>query len=419
MDIRLHQVRPKYDLPKEFLRIPAMPPADVLRRDIVQAIRQTFEDEQINPPVPRKLGDIPISYDSITTEWLTDTLNPGSTGTVVKRHTLGPKDNGTANRRRIHLEWEGPDAEKFPASVFCKAAHALENRIVLSSGGTRSEVSFYNDVRARVDIEAPSAYFAAYDRQSWASMIMLRDIGDGAIFCTHKTVLTKAQFAEQIRILAKLHGRFYQSKEPFFETLVQYRDRFENLISFLDIETVCTNGFRAAEEVIPPRLFARQAEVWPATIKSVYHNASLPPTVVHGDVHLGIKSPACYGNWYITAEGYMGLTDWQALSRGHWSRDLAYILGTAVPADKRRLWEDEMVHLYISELEKAGGPRTDPKDAWLELRRQSFGALWYWTMTLTPSTSMPDMQSKETTLDFVGRIAALIDDHDALDAFNN
>lgn len=115
----------------------------------------------------------------------------------------------------------------------------------------------------------------------------------------------------------------------------------------------------------------------------------------------------------------MGLTDWQALSRGHWSRDLAYVLGTAVPSDKRRLWENEMVELYVSELEKEGGPKVDPKEAWLELRRQSFGALWYWTMTLTPSTSMPDMQSEETTLDFIGRIAALIDDHDALDAFED
>ncbi|KAJ5890112.1 aminoglycoside phosphotransferase protein [Penicillium tannophilum] len=388
-----------------------MPPPSALRHDIVQAIRERFDEEQLNPPVPRKFGDIPVSYDAITAEWLTATLNPDSTGTVVKHYTLGPEDNGTANRRRINLEWDGPSAAKFPASVFCKATHAVENRIVLSSGGTHSEISFYNDIRPRVEIEAPSAYFAAYDPQSWASMVMLKDIGDAATFCTHKTVLSKAQFAEQIQILARLHGKFYDSKMPFFKNLVGYKDRFNNLSSFLDIETVCTNGFKAAKEVIPARLFAREAEVWPATVKSVHRNGSLPPTVVHGDVHLG--------NWYITAEGRMGLTDWQALSRGHWSRDLAYVLGTAVPSDKRRLWENEMVELYVLELEKEGGPKVDPKEAWLELRRQSFGALWYWTMTLTPSTSMPDMQSEETTLDFIGRIAALINDHDALDSFED
>ncbi len=55
----------------------------------------------------------------------------------------------------------------------------------------------------------------------------------------------------------------------------------------LDIETVCGNGFRAAKEVIPPRLFAREAEVWPLTVKSVNRNGALPQTVVHSDVHLG------------------------------------------------------------------------------------------------------------------------------------
>ncbi len=115
----------------------------------------------------------------------------------------------------------------------------------------------------------------------------------------------------------------------------------------------------------------------------------------------------------------MGLTDWQALSHGHWSRDIAYVLGTAVPTDKRRLWEHDMVKLYVTELAKAGGPTISEEEAWKELIRQTFGPLWYWTFTLTPSKIMPEMQTKETTLDFISRITALMDDHDALDSFND
>ena len=114
----------------------------------------------------------------------------------------------------------------------------------------------------------------------------------------------------------------------------------------------------------------------------------------------------------------MGLTDWQAMARGHWSRDLAYVLGTGVPTAKRRLWEHEVVELYVSEFEKAGGPKTTVEEAWLELRRQSLGALAYWTLTLTPNKNMPDMQPEEASRDFISRICALIDDHDALDAFD-
>lgn len=115
----------------------------------------------------------------------------------------------------------------------------------------------------------------------------------------------------------------------------------------------------------------------------------------------------------------MGLTDWQATSRGHWSRDLAYVLATGVPTEKRRLWEREVVRLYVAELAKYGGPKVSEEEAWKELRRQTFGPLWYWTFTLTPSKIMPDMQPVETTLDFIGRITALMDDHDALDSYND
>ena len=106
------------------------------------------------------------------------------------------------------------------------------------------------------------------------------------------------------------------------------------------------------------------------------------------------------------------------LFRSHWSRDLAYVMGTAVPIEKRRLWEREIVELYVSEFEKAGGPKTTVEEAWLELRRQSLGALAYWTLTLTPSKVMPDMQPEAASRDFISRLCALIDDHDALDAFD-
>ncbi|CAG9984347.1 unnamed protein product [Clonostachys byssicola] len=386
-----------------------MLPVGGFRSDTVDQIRRFYEDEARNPPIPRHYGDIPISYDVITTDWLTATLARDCKNAVVKNFTLGPEDNGSANRRRIVIEWEGADADKLPTSVFCKAAHSLENRIILSVGGTYSETCFYNEIRPKMDIEAPWAYYAGYNPESWAAIIMLKDMSASTTFCNHKTLLSKEQFAEQVQMLAKVHGTFYRSKEPFFERLLAYRQRFQNLIN-VGIESACCNGFRAAKGVIPTRLFEREDEIWPATLKSVERNYSLPPTVVHGDVHLG--------NWYITPEGHMGLTDWQAMARGHWSRDLAYVMGTAVPAESRRLWEQEIVELYVAELEKAGGPKTSVEEAWFELRRQSLGALAYWTLTLTPSEAMPDMQTEAASLDFISRICTLMDDHDVLDAFD-
>jgi hypothetical protein len=255
--------------------------------EVVKHIQECYEEEQKNPPVPRNYGDIPISYDAMTTEWLTATLGGEHPGAVVKSFKLGPEDDGTSNRRHISLEWGGDGAESLPASIFCKAAHGKTNRIILANGGTHSEVTFFNRIRPIIEIEAPTAHFAAYDPDSWRSIIMLRDMGPSATFCNHKTALSKTQFAQQFQILAKLHGRFYQSKEDFFSALLGTRERFMNNVKSLDIETVCGNGFRAAKAVIPPRMFAREAEIWPLTIKSVDRNDILPHTIVHSDVHLG------------------------------------------------------------------------------------------------------------------------------------
>ncbi|KAF5023786.1 hypothetical protein F66182_4142 [Fusarium sp. NRRL 66182] len=59
----------------------------------------------------------------------------------------------------VSIIWEGVEAAKLPTSVFCKAAHSVENRITLAAGGTYSEVCFYNHIRPRLEIEAPWAYW--------------------------------------------------------------------------------------------------------------------------------------------------------------------------------------------------------------------------------------------------------------------
>jgi hypothetical protein len=55
---------------------------------------------------------------------------------------------------------------------------------------------------------------------------------------------------------------------------------------------------------------------WNAVLRSIALHDGRPATLLHNDVHLG--------NWYRTADGRMGLCDWQAVVLGHWSRDLAY-----------------------------------------------------------------------------------------------
>jgi hypothetical protein len=51
------------------------------------------------------------------------------------------------------------------------------------------------------------------------------------------------------------------------------------------------------------------------------------------------------------------------------------------------------------------------------IRQQLMTVLAFWTITLRPAPEMNDMQPESTTLTFLERILAAIEDHDALDAF--
>ncbi|MGK2908284.1 MAG: phosphotransferase [Sphingobium sp.] len=379
--------------------------------DRIDGIKAAFARDQRDDPPAVNPGDIPWRYEAITPEWMTHILCKGHPEAHVVSVTLDVPDSGTSNRRRIFVEYnEAGQALGLPGSVFCKATVDLVNRLLLSTSALLSETSFYNLIRPQLSIEAPEAWLAVYDPESFASIVMLKDLGGSVTFCSHHTQMTLERAKNQMEVLAKLHGHFYCS--PQLDTtlahMFRYDDRFAALDRDHDFKSMCEAGLRAAAEVVPSRLMAREAEVWNATLRASARHGELPLTITHGDVHLK--------NWYITGEGRMGLSDWQVTSKGHWSRDLAYTIATALTVDQRRLWEKKLLEHYLFAFAAAGGEAVPFEEAWLNYRQQMLTTLAWWTMTLTPLGDVPDMQPRDITMEFIRRIAVAIDDLDTLDS---
>jgi len=382
-----------------------------MAEDKAERIKAAYARDQREQPKALKFGDVPFSYDAITPEWLTAILCRRHPGAAVSGFALGEPDNGTSNRRRIRLSFN-PVGESagLPESFFCKATHDLANRLLLSASATFSAVSFYNRVRPLLNIDAPVSYFAGYDPESWASIIVLKDIGAEVQFCSQDTLMDRASVESQLTLLATMHGRFYGSPEftGALADLISFHRRFRNLADRYGIKECCENAVIAAEAVMPPRLFSRKEEIWAATLRSVDRQAASPETFVHGDVHLK--------NWYVRRGAAMGLGDWQCSGRGHWARDVAYAVSTSLTISDRRAVERDLVRHYLDRLQASGGPRIEFDQAWRDYREQLLSALAWWTMTLTPGRDMPDMQPRETTLTFIGRITTAMDDLDSIGA---
>ncbi|WP_197277185.1 phosphotransferase [Sphingomonas profundi] len=378
-----------------------------------EAITAAFRSEQHDEQVTRA-DQVPKSYGSITPAWLTDVLCGDAPGARVESHRFDERDDGSSNRRRIFLTYnDAGQVASLPSTVFCKAAEALENRLVLSlSGAAQIEADFYNLVRGRLDIEAPVGLYAQFDPETYASLIMMRDLGSSVRFCDDRTHMDFDHVASQMRTLAGLHSRFYESPELGGSTLPfrTWPDWWRNMMTVSpDFASSCDVAFGQAEPLMPERLFRRRAEIWPATDASVERHRALPRTLIHCDVHLK--------NWYIAADKRMGLSDFQIVSVGHWSRDVIYTMTTALTIEDRRRWEKDLVRYYLDQMAERGVPRTSEDEAWAALRQQLMTALAFWTITLVPAEGMPAMQPERTTHEFLRRLLAAIDDHDVLDSF--
>jgi hypothetical protein len=112
----------------------------------------------------------------------------------------------------------------------------------------------------------------------------------------------------------------------------------------------------------------------------------------------------------------MGLCDWQCIAKGHWSRDLAYVITAALQIEDRRSWEESLVRTYADELSSVSGTKVSFDEAFLGYRRQIPHALLMWTPTLCHSDLLPHMQSDETSLAMIERMTTAIDDVDSIGA---
>ena len=370
-----------------------------------------YAEERHNHPVPLTVEDLPLGYDAITPQWLTQVMCRRHPGAEVTSLQLGVPDEGTSSRRRIFLQYNTAGwSAGLPSSVFCKSTHTLTSRARIGCVGfIEAEVNFYRSIRETLAIEAPRCWFANVNEYTFNSIVILHDMTGLVEFCRYDAPISRASAESQIRLLATLHARFDALPTP--ETDYGFLETWAGQFGFLaetPFKQACLRGFERAAQVVPPRLFSREAEIFPATLLSAQRHASLPNTIIHSDVHLR--------NWYVAQSGEMGLNDWQCLCRGHWSRDLAYCLSTSLSIADRRAWERELVTYYLDRLHAAGGPRIEFEFAWRHYRAQLLGALAWWTGTLGQPPNKQDMQPPEISLEFIKRITTAMDDLDALDA---
>jgi hypothetical protein len=323
-------------------------------------------------------------------------------GTTVRSVRVLDADAGTSSRARLVLT--GKDV---PESVFVKvAAKSAATRLMGELGRLgQTEVRFYNQLAPQLT-GLPYAYGAAFDSWTGRYLLVLEDLPtESCEFPDTLHPISPDQAGLIVELLADLHAAFWDrlprdGRGPLGWLYTPSEDVTSLLTGSLMHASMKRLAGRSPFPVDSGRFIADNYRAVAALIDTPPH------TVMHGDAHPG--------NMYFYG-GKAGLLDWQAVRRGHPSRELAYTLITSLTPEDRRAAQRDLLDDYRRALAAAGGPDLDRDDLWLRYRQS---ALYGYVAPLI-TAGMGGMQVEGIAMEGLRRGVAALDDLETVAALKS
>ncbi|BBZ72767.1 phosphotransferase [Mycobacterium paraseoulense] len=323
-------------------------------------------------------------------------------GTTVRSIRVLGSDAGTSTRARLVLT-----GKNVPDSVFVKlAAKSAATRLMGELGRLgQTEVLFYSRLAPQV-VGAPYAYGAAFDPWTGRYLVVLEDLpAETCVFPDTLHPLSLEQAGLIVELLADLHATFWErrprdTRGPLGWVYTPSGDVTSLLTGSLMHAAIKRLAERTDIPVENGRFIADNYRAVAALIDTPPH------TLMHGDAHPG--------NMYFHG-GKAGLLDWQAVRRGHPSRELAYTLITSLTPEDRRATQRELLDDYRRALAAAGGPELDRDDLWLRFRQ---AALYAYVAPLI-TAGMGGMQVEDIAMEGLRRGVAALDDLETVAALKS
>ena len=309
-------------------------------------------------------------------------------------------DAGTSSRARLALT--GDDV---PASVFVKMpAETAATRLMGELGRLAdTEVRFYRELSGRLT-DVPTCHGATFDPVTGRFVLVLEDLTVGSqgqpTACEFPDTLhplSPDRAALIVELLARVHARFWQQADRHRWVYSASGDATSLLTGTL----ANTSARRLAGRTSIPVQAGQFINDNYRAVATLIDTG--PHTIMHGDAHPG--------NVYFR-NGKAGLLDWQAVRRGHPSRELSYTLVTSMTTADRVAEQRDLLDVYRDALAAEGGPELDRDELWQRYRQ---AALYAYIATLI-TAGMGGMQDDDIALEGLGRAVAALGDLDTVSA---
>lgn len=332
---------------------------------------------------------------------LSETVLSAVMGIDVNSVSVLDADTGTSSRARLALTGVG-----VPQTVFVKlTAQTAATRLMGELGRLgHTEVRFYRQLAPELT-GLPKAYGAAFDGWTGRYLLVLEDLP--AADCQFPDTLHPLSVDQAgliVGLLARLHATFWGLPADGAAPLGWLYTPSGDTTSMLTGALMKTSIKRLAGRTDIP---VEQGRFITENYRAVAALIDTPPhTVMHGDAHPG--------NVYFR-DGKPGLLDWQAVRRGHPSRELAYTLVTSLTPQDRRSAQRELLDDYCRALAAAGGPQLDGDELWLRYRQ----AAMYAYVAALITAGMGGMQAENIALAGLQRAVAALEDLETIALLKN
>lgn len=370
-------------------RTPRLAPALALTAQLGRGTGRIVTDA-----VAGRLSRLPRRVTDLTATHLSRLL-----GRRVDRVSVVDRDAGTSSRARLALDGDG-----VPGTVFVKMpAETTGTRFVTELGRlAETETRFYREVAPRLS-DVPQAHGAAFDPLTGRFVVVLEDLAaDHCEFADTLHPLTTDQAGLLVELLARVHAVFWEQLPASRNAALGWvYSASQDPVSLLTGRLLRISAKRLAERTEIPIQRGRFIDDNYRAVASLIDAG--PHTLMHGDAHPG--------NVYFR-NGRAGLLDWQAVRRGHASRELSYTLITAMTTDDRQRDERELLDTYRYALNDAGGPELDREDLWIRYRQS---ALYAYTATAI-TAGLGGMQDDAIAFAGLERSVAALEDLDTIAA---
>ncbi|RAV03252.1 phosphotransferase [Mycolicibacter senuensis] len=355
----------------QLVGVPARPrrerhfaPAMGLAAQLGRGTRRVVTDAVIgrSARLPRRVADLTEAH-------LTRLL-----GRRVERVTVVDGDAGTSSRARLALDGDG-----VPSTVFVKMpAETVATRFITELGRlAETETRFYSEVAPQLR-DVPQAHATAFDP------------------------LTKDQAVLLVELLARVHAVFWERLPTSRKAALGWvYSASEDPVALLTGRLLRMSAKRLADKTEIPVDRGRFIDENYGAVASLIDSG--PQTLMHGDAHPG--------NVYFR-NGRAGLLDWQAIRRGHVSRELSYSLISGMTTADRQRTERDLLDTYRQAVRAAGGPDLDREDLWTRYRQS---ALYVYTASAI-TAGLGGMQDDAIALAGLARAVAALEDLDTVAA---